>query len=76
MAVEEMLRKSRKKEFKRGVLQGINQGISQAREEIIIQMIKNNIEDNTISKIANISEQELLQIKRKIKHNDKNRKQE
>ena len=42
-------------------------GIDEGKEQIIMSMIKNNIEDDKIKKIANIDETELRRIKDLVK---------
>lgn len=61
MVIEEVLRKSREEEYKKGMIHGV----SQEREKIIKQMIKNNIKDEIIIKLTKISKNELERIKNK-----------
>ncbi len=57
MVIEEVLRKSREEEYKKGV--------TQEREKIVKQMIKNNLKDEIIIKLTKISKNELERIKSK-----------
>ncbi len=61
MVIEEVLRKSREEEYKKGMIHGV----SQEREKIIKQMIKNNLKDEIIIKLTKISKNELERIKNK-----------
>lgn len=82
MIIEEVLRKSQEKEYKRGIKDGINQGISQGISQginqgisqgieqgikkIVKEMIKNNIEDEVILKLTHIAQEELEKIKKDL----------
>ena len=68
MALEEVLRKSREREFKRGISEGEKLGIKKGRKEeknkIIMEMIRNQVGDSVIMKIVDINEAELEKIKK------------
>ena len=78
MIIEEVLRKSQEKEYKRGIKdgigqginqgisQGISQGIEQGIKKIVKEMIKNNIEDEVILKLTKITQEELEKIKKDL----------
>ena len=78
MVIEEVLRKSREREFKKGISEGKKLGVSEGREigiqegrkeeknKIIIEMIRNEVGDSIIMKIVNISEDELEEVKKKL----------
>ena len=48
MVIEEVLKKSREREFKKGIIKGRREGILKGKREIIIEMLKNEIEDEII----------------------------
>ena len=74
MVIEEVLRKSREREFnkgkklglKKGIELGVNKGRKEEKNKIILEMIRNEVGDSIIMKIVNISEDELEEVKRKL----------
>ena len=66
MVIEEVLRKSREREFKKGIIKGRREGILKGKREIIIEMLKNEIEDEIIMNLAKIDRDLLEEIKRNM----------
>lgn len=78
MVIEEVLRKSREREFKKGISEGkklglqkgielgVNKGRKEEKNKIILEMIRNEVGDSIIMKIVNISEDELKEVKKKL----------
>lgn len=62
MVIEEVLKKSREREFKKGIIKGRREG----KREIIIEMLKNEIEDEIIMNLAKIDRDLLEEIKRNM----------
>ena len=52
--------------FDKGEEKGIEKGVQNTIEKIVKNMIKNNLADKQIMKIANISQEKLLEIKSKV----------
>ena len=66
MVIEEVLKKSREREFKKGIIKGRREGILKGKREIIIEMLKNEIEDEIIMNLAKIERDLLEEIKRNM----------
>lgn len=66
MVIEEVLKKSREREFKKGIIKGRREGILKGKREIIIEMLKNEIEDEIIMNLAKIDRDLLEEIKRNM----------
>ena len=66
MVIEEVLKKSREREFKKGIIKGRREGILKGKREIIIEMLKNEIEDEIIMNLAKIDRNLLEEIKRNM----------
>ena len=64
--VIEVLKKSREREFKKGIIKGRREGILKGKREIIIEMLKNEIEDEIIMNLAKIDRNLLEEIKRNM----------
>ena len=62
--VKERENKVKKKEIE--IMQKKNAIINQAENQMIINMIKNNIDENTILKIINIDKNRLAKVKREM----------
>jgi len=56
----------RKEGIKQGINQGIEQGIDKGIEETIINMLKENIDIEVISRVTNKTKEEILEIKNKL----------
>ena len=66
MVIEEVLKKSREREFNKGIIKGRREGILKGKREIIIEMLKNEIEDEIIMNLAKIDRDLLEEIKRNM----------
>ena len=66
MVIEEVLKKSREREFKKGIIKGRREGILKGKREIIIEMLKNEIEDEIIMNLAKIDRDLLEEIKKNM----------
>ena len=69
MAVEELIRKSYDREFKRGKIEGRKlgrqEGKMQGKIQIVIELLKRNISEDFIIEISNITKEEIEKIKKK-----------
>ena len=69
MAVEELIRKSYDREFKRGKIEGRKlgrqEGKMQGKIQIVIELLKRNLSEDFIIEISNITKEEIEKIKKK-----------
>ena len=65
MAVEELIRKSYDREFKRGKIEGRKLGKMQGKIQIVIELLKRNISEDFIIEISGITRKQIQEIKEK-----------
>lgn len=64
--IDESIEKGLKQGMEKGMKQGLEKGLEQSRKNIILKMLKNQIDDKTILLITEISNEELTKIKHSI----------
>jgi len=69
MSVHYDWQETRKLALEEGVQKGLQEGMQQGKLEIIINMLKNQLDDETISKFSGISIEEIREIKKQLKNN-------
>ena len=65
MAVEELIRKSYDREFKRGKIEGRKLGKMQGKIQIVVELLKRNISEDFIIEISGITRKQIQEIKEK-----------
>ena len=63
---EEGLKEGREEGKKEGKKEGIEEGIEEGKQQLIIEMLKNGVDEDFIVKISGMSKEKILQIKEKI----------
>ena len=71
MVAEEILKKSWDEEYKRGKLDGKALGRKEERIQLIIEMIKNDADEDFIIKVSGITKKKMKEIKEKYIKNKK-----
>ena len=63
---EEGLKEGREEGIKEGKKEGKKEGIEEGKQQLIIEMLKNGVDEDFIVKISGMSKEKILQIKEKI----------
>ena len=62
--IDESIEKGLKQGYEKGIEQGIEQGIKQGKVNIVLKMLKSQMDEKTIILMTEISKKELQQIKK------------
>ena len=63
VGMERGMKEGLKQGIKEGIEEGIEKGIEQNKKDVVINMLKENIDIKTISKVTGMSENEILKLK-------------
>ena len=63
---EEGIKEGKKEGKKEGIEEGKKEGIEEGKQQLIIEMLKNGVDEDFIVKISGMSKEKILQIKEKI----------